>query len=96
MSKVTVVAEVIAKPGAKDKLLAELTKLIAPTRSEEGCIEYRLHRDAAKEGRFLFYENWRDQSCLDSHMASSHFKAYVAATAELVEQKNVSIMQELL
>lgn len=96
MSKVTIVAEVLFRSGAKEQLLPELTRLVKATRAEEGCIEYRLHQDTANTQRFVFYENWRDRSCLDRHLVSEHFKDYVAATAELVESKNLSIMEELI
>jgi len=40
MSKITVVAQVVAKSDAVDAVKAELLKMIAPTRQEQGCIEY--------------------------------------------------------
>lgn len=95
MAKVTVVAKVTAKDGAMEAVQAELLKMIAPTRKEEGCIEYRLHQDSSDPAVFLFYENWENRACLDQHMNSPHFRAYVAAVADLIVDKSVLLMTEL-
>jgi quinol monooxygenase YgiN len=78
MPQVTVVA----------KVRSELLRLIAPTRNEDGCIEYRLHQDHDDPAVFIFYENWENESSLARHMESEHFKNYVSAVdGMLVEKK---------
>ncbi len=94
MAKVTVVAKVTAKKEAVEAVKAELLKMVAPTRAEEGCLEYRLHQDNADPAVFIFYENWRDMACLERHMASPHFQAYVAAVGDLLADKAVHLMTE--
>ena len=47
MAKVTVVAKVTAKAEAVEAVRGELLKMVAPTRAEDGCLEYRLHQDNA-------------------------------------------------
>ena len=95
MKPVTVVAKVIAKPEAVASLKSELIKMIAPTRSEQGCIEYRLHQDNADPVLFLFYENWETMECLNQHMESAHFKAYIKASQDMIVDKTVHLMTEL-
>jgi quinol monooxygenase YgiN len=95
MAKVTVVAKVVAKPEAVAAVKAELLKLVAPTRQEAGCGEYRLHQDNDEPTVFTFYENWESQACLDQHMASAHFQAYVAAVDGLLADKVVHRMTEI-
>ena len=95
MSKITVVAKVVAKSNAVDAVKAELLKMIAPTRQEQGCIEYRLHQDNDNPAVFTFYENWKDQACLEQHMSSQHFQAYVAAVGDLLADKTVFKMTEI-
>lgn len=92
MAPLTVVAKVVAKKEAISALRLELVKLVAPTRQEEGCIEYRLHQDNQDPCIFIFYENWQDRAALDRHMASSHFTAYVEATEGLISDKAVHLM----
>ncbi len=95
MSKVTVVARITARPEAIAEVKAELLKMIAPTRQEQGCLEYRLHQDRQDPSLFLFYENWEDLSCLERHMTSAHFQDYVAAVDGLIAGKVVTTMTEL-
>lgn len=95
MSTVTVVAKVIAKYNSIESVKAELLKMIAPTREEEGCIEYRLHQDNDDPAVFVFYENWKSLTCLEQHMNSQHFQDYVAAVGDLIADKIVHKMTEI-
>ena len=96
MSTVTVVAKVTAKSDTVEAVKAELLKMIAPTRQEEGCIEYRLHQDNDNPAIYVFYENWKSRACLEQHMNSPHFQAFVAAASDLVADKLVHIMTEIV
>ena len=76
----TIVASIRAEPGHEDLVEAELLKLVQPTRSEAGCLQYDLHRDHETPGHFLFYENWESRDQWLAHMESDHIAAYKAAT----------------
>ncbi len=95
MAKVTVVAKVTAKQEAVEAVKGELLKMVAPTRAEEGCLEYRLHQDNDDPAVFLFYENWESMACLERHMNSPHFQAYVAAVGDLLADKAVHLLTEI-
>lgn len=95
MAKVTIVAKFTAKSGQTEAVKAELLKMITPTRQEKGCIEYRLHQDNDDPSVFLFYENWENATCVEQHMTSPHFKAYVAAVGALIADKVVHMMDEI-
>lgn len=95
MSTVTVVAKVTAKSDAIEAVKAELLKMVAPTRREEGCIEYRLHQDNDDPAVFVFYENWQNPACLERHTNSLHYTAYVAAVGDLLAEKTVHKMTEI-
>jgi len=95
MSRVTIVAKVTAKSDQIEAVKAELLKMIAPTRHENGCIEYRLHQDNDNPEIFIFYENWESAACVERHMNSQHFKAYVAAVGDLIADKVVYKMTEI-
>lgn len=96
MSTVTVVAKVTAKSDAIEVVKAELINMLAPTRKEEGCIEYRLHQDHENPAIFVFYENWNNLVCLEQHMSSPHFQAYVAAVGDLIADKVVHKLTEIV
>jgi quinol monooxygenase YgiN len=76
----TVVALIQAVPGKSALVKAELEKLTAATRMEDGCVQYDLHQDNADPHRFLFYENWASRELWQAHMASAHLAAYRRAT----------------
>jgi quinol monooxygenase YgiN len=80
MSKLTIVAEIIAKPDRIELVKAELLKLIPITLAEKGCINYDLHQDLGKPEHFLFYENWETREDWLAHSEARHLKDYVAAT----------------
>jgi quinol monooxygenase YgiN len=83
---VTVVAELIAKPGCEAKLATELLAMVEATRLEDGCVQYDLHVATDEPGRFVFYENWTSREALDRHAASAHIQSFGARAAELLEQ----------
>lgn len=89
MSMLTVVAKIVAKKESIEGVRAELLKLIAPTRKENGCIEYRLHQDNEDPTVFIFYETWESQDCLEQHINSPHFKEYFSAIDGMFAEKVV-------
>ena len=66
------IAKIDAKPEHREKVLFELSKIIAPTRQENGCISYDMYIDNSNSCVFMFYENWASEKDLDRHMESSH------------------------
>ena len=95
MSKLTVIAKVVAKKGSVESLKSELLKLVPPTRKEAGCIEYNLHQDNEDPAVFVFYEAWDSLASLENHMNSEHFKNYVNAVGDLIEEKVVHKMTRI-
>jgi quinol monooxygenase YgiN len=82
----TVVAEMLAKPGKEDELAIQLTALVEPSRKEEGCVQYDLHRSTSEPGRFVFYENWTSPEILDRHSKSAHIAAFRSVAADLLAE----------
>jgi quinol monooxygenase YgiN len=95
MSAITVVAKIVAKQNSIEPVKSELLKMIAPTRQEPGCREYRLHQDSQNSAVFLFYENWDNTSCLEQHLNSAHYRSYATAVADLIADKVVHKMTEI-
>jgi quinol monooxygenase YgiN len=95
MPTVTVVAKVVAKREFIETAKTELLKLIAPTRKEEGCLEYTLHQDNQDPAVFIFYENWSSEACLARHMESAHFISYIRAIDGMIKDKAVHKMTRI-
>jgi quinol monooxygenase YgiN len=66
-----------AKDGREEDLARELQSLVAPTRQEQGCLTYELHRDPENDKMFMFYEQFADQTALDAHIGASYFKRFL-------------------
>ena len=95
MTKLTVVANIIANTDSIDFVKAELIKLIEVTRAEAGCINYDLHQDNENPAHFVFYENWQSREHLQTHLANSHIADYVAATEGRVELFTINEMTHI-
>ena len=95
MSKITVVAKIVAKKDCIEAVKAELFKLIPPTRKENGCIEYNLHQDNQDPSIFLFYETWESVAAIENHITTDHYKAYAKALDGILVEKVVNKMTRI-
>ena len=79
-----VVALFEAREGREGELRRLLEGLIAPTRAEAGCLDYRLLEDREHPRRFVFVEEWDDEATLSRHLETPHLTAARAQFPELV------------
>lgn len=86
MSKLTIVARILAKEEKRDLVKAELIRLIDITRAEKGCINYDLHQDNENANLFLFHENWENRELWQIHMNNTHLAEYLKATDGAVDE----------
>jgi len=93
--QLTIVAKIVAKEEKRELVKAELLKLIAPTRAEEGCINYDLHQDEQNLNLFLFHENWTSRALWEKHMTNAHLAAYVKATEGAVKEFVINEMTKI-
>ncbi len=90
MSNIGVVAKIVAQPGKEDVALQELRRMVEPTRKENGCLKYVLHRSKQNPSEFWFVEEWTSIDALDKHKQTPHFlqltekKASFAASGEVI------------
>jgi quinol monooxygenase YgiN len=91
-------AHLQAAAGREQELGIQLQALVAPSRSEPGCLAYELHLDPSDPGKFMFYERFRSQAALDLHLASPHFKifqAYLNENANLIAAQTVTTWRSI-
>lgn len=62
---------------------ATLTGLLAPTRTEDGCINYDLHIAPDDPAKFLIYENWASKAHHKAHDKTPHVQNLRARIKEL-------------
>ena len=82
----SVVAEMVARPGKEEELKRHLLVLVEETRKEDGCVQYDLHQSTTEAGRFVFYENWTSAETLDRHSKSAHITAFRAVRNEILAE----------
>src|SRR5271170_623878 len=70
---VTLIVQMRAREGQELLLEAELRALVTPTRKEERCITYEVHRSADTAGGFLFHEVWATREAHTAHTRTAHF-----------------------
>ena len=73
---VTVVVRLKAKAGKEAQVRQELFTLLAPTRAEEGCLNFDMHEDPKDPSLFLFHENWTSEDHLIRHFETPHIKRW--------------------
>ncbi len=84
--KVTVVATFKAKSGQEEALRSAIEAVVAPTRSEPGCINYDLHQFTEDPGVFMLYENWISKKDLDKHLEMPYLKDLLGKADELLSE----------
>jgi quinol monooxygenase YgiN len=88
----TVVATLRARPGKEAELRTALESLVAPTRAEQGNVNYDLHQGVEDPAVFVFYENWESPELLARHLASPELQQAIAAAARDLLDGEISIV----
>jgi quinol monooxygenase YgiN len=91
----TLVVTIRAKEGQHLLLEAELRALVAPTRKEEGCLQYDLHRGADQVGTFLFHEVWESREHHLAHTRTPHFLRWNARKDSLLASIDAAFWQQI-
>ena len=82
---VTIIAEFKVKGGKGaefEKLAGEVMK---SSRREHGNIGYTVYKSRSCPDMYTFVEEWLNDAVIAVHNESRHFKAFIAAIADIVE-----------
>jgi quinol monooxygenase YgiN len=80
----TLVVHIRARQGKEAELRQALKDLLAPTREEEGCVNYDLYAGRDDPGLFVMLENWRSAQLWQRHMEAPHLHRFKARADVLV------------
>ncbi|SLM63701.1 MULTISPECIES: putative quinol monooxygenase [Dickeya] len=83
--EIRIVASVQAKPEFVDDVAVAVRQVVAPSRLEEGNLQYELHEELNKTGAFVFFERWKNQEAIKAHEQTTHFQAFVAQLEGKIE-----------
>ncbi|HEX9234016.1 MAG TPA: putative quinol monooxygenase [Candidatus Acidoferrum sp.] len=97
LPKDAVTLAVILRPrdGQELMLEAELRALIAPTRKEEGCLCYDLHRSAEGPAAYLLHEIWETREHHTAHTRTDHFLRWNARKDALISSREVGFWKQI-
>lgn len=97
LPKNAVTQTVILRPrdGQDMMLEAELRALIAPTRKEEGCLRYDMHRSAEGPAAFLLHEIWETREHHTAHTKTDHFLRWNARKDALLASREAGFWKQI-
>lgn len=91
----TLIVTLRAKEGQQLLLEAELRALVGPTRKEEGCLQYDLHRGADQPSAFLLHEVWASREHHAAHTRSAHFLRWNARKDALISSRESTFWEQI-
>lgn len=90
-------ARLLAKPGEEDTIERAMREIVPASRAEPGCLAYIAHRDVSDPRRFMFYEQYVDEAAFQVHLASDHYRRWVAETiAPALEARERGVYVEVI
>ena len=93
---VTLIVLLRARAGHEPFLEAELRALVPPTRKEDGCLQYDLHRGADGSGAYLLHEVWESREHHTAHTKTDHFLRWNARKDALLATRDVTFWTQLV
>jgi quinol monooxygenase YgiN len=92
---VTLIVILRAKEGQHLLLEAELRALVAPTRKEEGCLQYDLHAATDQPGCYLLHEVWASREHHGVHTRTPHFLRWNARKDALLASRESAFYHQI-
>jgi quinol monooxygenase YgiN len=93
---VTLVVLLKSREGQEPLLEAELRALVGPTRKEDGCIIYDLHRGADIPNSYLLHEVWESREAHRLHTQTPHFIRWNARKDALLASRDSAFWTQIL
>jgi quinol monooxygenase YgiN len=77
-----VIAKHRAAPGKGAALVARMLDDLEATRSEDGCLQFHIHRDRSDPDLIVIYEVWRSVDALKAHFGETYVQEFVTDASE--------------
>lgn len=97
-----VIATVETKPGKREALLAEFSKIVPLVHAEAGCIEYGAAVDLpsgiavqapVRDNVVVIVEKWQSLETLKAHLQAAHMVEYRTRIKDFVAGVQLQILQ---
>jgi quinol monooxygenase YgiN len=93
---VTLIVLLRAREGQETILEAELRALVSPSRKEEGCLRYDLHRSIDTPGALLLHEVWASRDAHAEHTHAPHFLRWNARKDALLASRDAAFWKQIV
>ena len=93
---VTLMVILRAREGQETLLEAELRALVGPSRREEGCLRYDLHRSVEAPGALLLHEVWATREAHTEHSHTPHFLRWNARKDALLASRDANFWKQIV
>src|SRR5216683_4986422 len=93
---VTLIVILRAREGQVTLLEAELRALAGPSRREEGCLRYDLHRSVDAPGALLLHEVWTTREAHTKHSHTPHFLRWNARKDALLASREANFWKQIV
>jgi len=93
---VTLVVQLRPREGQETLLEAELRALVGPTRKEDGCLTYDLHRSVEAPSAFLLHEVWASRDAHSRHTNTPHFLRWNARKDSLLASRDLTFWKQVV
>lgn len=93
---VTLIVQLRPRDGQETLLEAELRALVGPTRKEDGCLTYDLHRSADAPSAFLLHEIWASREAHSRHTNTPHFLRWNARKDSLLASRDITYWKQVI
>jgi quinol monooxygenase YgiN len=93
---VTLIVQLRPRDSQEMLLEAELRALVSPTRKEDGCLRYDLHRSAEGPSAFLLHEVWASREAHTQHTNTPHFLRWNARKDALLASRDVTYWKQVI
>lgn len=68
----------VAKEENVEELKALLKTMVEPSQNSKGCLLYHIYQMQDKPTTFVVIESWENETALEGHQNSAHYKHYKA------------------
>jgi quinol monooxygenase YgiN len=92
---VTLTVQFRAREGQEGVLEQELRSLVGPTRKEDGCLAYELHRAANTPGQFLLIEVWASRDHHTRHLETPHMQRWASCKDAFLASREASFWKRM-
>lgn len=93
---VTLIVILRAREGQETLLEAELRAMVSPSRKEESCLRYDLHRSLDAPGALLLHEVWASREAHTEHTHTPHFLRWNARKDALLASREGNFWKQVV